>query len=121
MMDDELITQGLMAVPVVHAIDWLKARGLLGKDASVSRWSFWISVASALVISLGVHIRFEGSLQGGGEFKGTFPPLDIMVSGAQHFLASFASQQGYFGFRQLVALLQAINDKAQPPKPSVPA
>lgn len=121
MMNDELITQSLMAVPIVHAIDWLKANALVGKNVNTSRISFWISVASAFVVAVGVHIHFEGSLAAGGEFKGTFPPLDIMIGGAQHFLASFASQQGYFGFRQLIALLQAINDKADPPKPPVPA
>jgi len=107
MMEDELVTQGLLSVPIVHAIDFLKARGWMS-DKVAGRVSFAISAVMAFVVAIGVHIHFQGSWTGGGEFHGSWPTLDVMVTGAEHFLASFAPQQVYFMMRQHVAIQQAL-------------
>lgn len=95
------------------AIEWAKNHGFFGKSKKSIKWfSIGVSGLYALVTSLGVHIQFEGSLLQGMHFEGNIPPADVFLSGLEHYLASFTSQQSVYmvlkGIKALVVLAKTI-------------
>ena len=112
MMIEEVVSQFVLGAQGVGVIEFLKDKGWFGKTQNIVKTlSIAASVTYAFVTSIGVHLQFEGNIVEGLRFEGSTPHISVLLSGLEHYFASFTSQQGLYMILKMCKAMIEMNTR----------